>query len=551
MLRSKLRLVGAGEDSLLCVFWPPQNSIPDDMPGKCMAIPILLRENGILLAVPSGYLREEILKASADEEDDQSFFGPYKEFTSSLVEEDEQGEEYKLGLESPFMVLDLSSAALETLAEYDPVIDPSELIQPFSTDRPAAIVDVSESLPAILQWLETMGGRTNFLSAREEQDVPAKKAGTGAATKKANPKKITTAILAQQVEALTSQMQLIVAQQQELLNAQSQQTGRADAYAEPKIGVPVTSRLPPVSGGVPTAVQPLIPKTAQLVGPPPKVKQVTDAFPRPLGLPDTGEPLEEMAHVDQSPMAAALMQQSAALTSLVAHLTTGDPLSDLNASSSSGSSLSTKGVARRERLQQELASGSSNFFLQVQQQLFKKLYPARTLPRSEAELVGSGISMTTYLERFGGYKGKPDAAMTMWMLAHCMDCAAQQDHHRLREYLALTTACVEQAAMDGGWSLAWVMSLLEEPPVQVMAERSSGVSSLGRHFSPLIPPTWTAITLAYLKEVDLISSRKTEAKQPKGVPPKPADPSNPPPSPKRPRFPKKPKAEPPAKAAQN
>ena len=551
MLRSRLKLVGSGEDSLLCVYGPPVEAIPDDAPGSCMAIPVLLRESGILLAIPADYVLPHTLTDAAIVSDEDALFGPSKEFTAPLLEEDEQGNEFATGLEARFLVVDLSNEALESLREYDPVIDPSAVIQPFYTDRPGAIVDVSSSMQSITTWLESVGGRSNFLSAREEPEEPTVKPP---ATKKAGAKKLTTATLAQQVAGLATQMQALAAQQELLLQMQENQQKAIGMTADPpgpKVGLPVTTRLPSVSAGVVRPGNPsVVPKVAQLLGPPPRTR-ATEITRAPELIQDTGELLEDMQPTEGHSVSKAIMMQSAALTSLVAHLTSGDPLSELTASTSSGSSLSTRGVARREKLQQELASGSSNFFLQVQQQLFKKMFPARPLPRTESELIGSGISLTGYLERFGGYRNKPDAAMTMWMLGHAMDAAAQGDNHLVREYLALTTACVEQASMDGNWSLAWVMSLLEEPPIQVMADRSVSLSSLGRPFSPLVPPTWTAITLSYIKEMDILATRKNDAKAAKAATPKLTDPAPQAPSPKRPRFPRKPKAEQPPKAAAN
>lgn len=83
--------------------------------------------------------------------------------------------------------------------------------------------------------------------------------------------------------------------------------------------------------------------------------------------------------------------------------------------------------------------------------------------------------------------------------------------------------------------------LLEDPPNNLFADRMAPIAS-GRPFAPLVPPAWSATALSYLKEVDLLSSKKQEIKNPKGGPPKaaPADPENPKPK-GRPKFPKKPK----------
>lgn len=49
-------------------------------------------------------------------------------------------------------------------------------------------------------------------------------------------------------------------------------------------------------------------------------------------------------------------------------------------------SSSTKGTLKREKMQQDFAARRSSFFLQVQQQIFKKLHPSKLLPKSEEEL---------------------------------------------------------------------------------------------------------------------------------------------------------------------
>lgn len=87
-------------------------------------------------------------------------------------------------------------------------------------------------------------------------------------------------------------------------------------------------------------------------------------------------------------MLMALSQQSSALTALVAHLTAGggDPLLDFGSSSSSSSSTSTRGLLRREKLIADLSAGSSTFFLQFQQQLFRKMNPSMVAPKTEEDI---------------------------------------------------------------------------------------------------------------------------------------------------------------------
>jgi len=92
MRKSELRYVGEGGEGTLCVFTPPSEALPDDVPICCMAIPILNRSGGLMLAIPSNYLAPHVLidGALADE---SSMLGPSKEFSCIFLEEDETGGE--------------------------------------------------------------------------------------------------------------------------------------------------------------------------------------------------------------------------------------------------------------------------------------------------------------------------------------------------------------------------------------------------------------------------------------------------------------------------
>lgn len=207
-------------------------------------------------------------------------------------------------------------------------------------------------------------------------------------------------------------------------------------------------------------------------------------------------------------------------------------------------SSSMKGVQRREKLQSELASRSGNFYLLLTQQIHKKLHPGRALPRSEAEL--GGVSMLEYLEKSGGYKNQKTLGLIQWILAHAVDAAAQEDFAGAKEILALLAMSIEQANYDGGdWSVAYLVSLHEDPPIQLFQERSMQVSSTSRPFSPLIPPSWTATTLSYIKDLEVLANKKPDL-QKKNTSPAQKDPgsdASPTGSTKRkPRYPKRPKA---------
>ena len=76
-----------------------------------MAIPILLREGGVLLAVPSDYVLAHLL-LEAQTADEFSMLGPSKLIQSNLLEEDESGIEQRLDVTCRFLLLDVSNDSL-------------------------------------------------------------------------------------------------------------------------------------------------------------------------------------------------------------------------------------------------------------------------------------------------------------------------------------------------------------------------------------------------------------------------------------------------------
>ena len=193
--------------------------------------------------------------------------------------------------------------------------------------------------------------------------------------------------------------------------------------------------MPAVSLGLQT---PVVSKTAskalQMLGPPPK----TRASPviSGLGLGQFDEPYDPVSAPAETPD-QILSQQAVALNALVSHLVQGGDGLSLDFHSGGASSSSTKGTIKREKLQQDLASRQSSFFLALQQQIFRRLNPSAVLPRTEEEIQKRSPSLLTYLERYGGFRGQKEAGLTMWIFAHALDAAAGGDFHATKEYLAL------------------------------------------------------------------------------------------------------------------
>ena len=198
---------------------------------------------------------------------------------------------------------------------------------------------------------------------------------------------------------------------------------------------------------------------------------------------------------------AALAQQSTAITTLVAHLASqADPLGELG--STAVSSSSTKGVQRRERLQNEIACRSSTCYLQVMQQVHRRLHPGKPTPKTEADL--AGLSFLTYLEKSGGFRQNRDAGLQMWLMGHIMEAAAADDVWLMKERLALAVVALDQSVADRGeWTLGYLFSLAEDPPISMFQDKTSTTAPFGKPFSMLVPPTWSAICLAYVKAGDI------------------------------------------------
>ena len=91
----------------------------------------------------------------------------------------------------------------------------------------------------------------------------------------------------------------------------------------------------------------------------------------------------------------------------------------------------------------------------------------------------SGVSMTSYLEKHGSFRGQKEYGLIMWMLAHAMDSAAQGDFFATKEFLALLCASMDQAVLDGHWNIGYVIGLLEEPPGQMCCRSSTEQHQFG------------------------------------------------------------------------
>ena len=535
MERSSLRLADSVDPSLL-VLEVPAYLADGGEAVECFALPLLLRDGGILLALPTGVILSDLLVPDELVESTE-IVGPSKVFQASVYEEDDDGNVRRVSANARVLICDFLDSILQFCREYDPVTDSTSPIRGFMPESPLAIPLHQELTEAAAAWARSeTTGRVNFYSAREEQ-VNSPKATVA---KKATAKRLTNAALSEQLSALAAQVKLLAERQANLTTAPTV-SGPATS-ADPAGGqLPLLSggyKMPAVSAGFGTGTSAHPGKALALVGPPPKVRT---SAPPIAAIDEPYDPLDP----GLDPTAVALTQQAAAITTLVQHLVHGGDGLGLETGPNSGlSSSSTRGTQKRERLQQDLAARSSQFFMLVQQQIFKKMYPSRIIPKTEEDLASSGVSMLTYLERYGGYRGQREAGLSMWLLPHAMDCAAASDTHGTKEYLALLTMAMEQSVFDAGdWSVAYILSLVEDPPSVMFSDRMQSITASGRPFSPLVPAQLAAINLAYIKELEVLQTRRGElpSKNKKGgnKSTEGEDPAETPSPKRKPRFPRK------------
>ena len=356
----------------------PDFIAPFGVSNSVFGLPVKSRRGGMLLAVPLNALDEEKLVDELAAEG-EGLLGPSKSFVSELTTEEEEGGMSLLGVQCRFMVVDFSDDILMLSKEYNADEDETANILPFHSDYPTALPDLTDFEEKIREWVAAQNiGRAHFYSAREEPDTPPSfKAPT--AKKPAPPKRVTNAAMAEQLSALQAQVSALVNSQMPKPSVQ-EHAKAAEGQPEVSNGKPLGApKMPSLSGaflGPATATgMPSVQKAISLVGPPPKNMAAKGMVE------DEPASWKEGTLASGDPLLQVLAQQGSALTALVAHIAAGtDAMGDLSTSASSSQSTSTKGVQRREKLQNELAGGTSNFYHLLLQQLHRRLYPSRPVP---------------------------------------------------------------------------------------------------------------------------------------------------------------------------
>ena len=549
--------------------------IADEVDGSAFAVAlvVLRRESGLLLALPSQFFTEEVI-VPAMLAGPEEMLGPsiIKRLPASQIESFGGGPPPNVPeVEVDVLLMDFTSEVLPLLSPCDPSSPHWDMVH-FFHDSINEMFPIQDSLVAAAwEWISTptAGERVHFYSAdeevpecpiedEEEQDeearptpTPKRRADPSSTLggRKPNPKEAakdqskmkrpTVASLATSLEGLAQSIPALMAEMASL-------SERTQAVEESLSGGQRSSALRrPLGGsalgGSATASTP-IPDFLKVMPPPKTSKPKAVSIAAPTAAAAETEALveerEETTMGSSSDLAKAVLAQSTALTTLVGQLAGigGEAIGDL---SSNPLALTSRGAAGRARLQQELAQQKGVFFTSVYQQMSRRMSPATSSNATPQELAQRGVTATRYVERYGGFGRCRDLGQLMWQLSLIMDHLQNDNMDAAKDGAALMMVCLEQSALDGGQlDVGLLLALVEDPPSSLFTNRSVTPLSRGKAFAPLAEQRWITTALSYIKELDAISARRADVA---GASSKSTAAGGDPPNPK-PKVKRKPKA---------
>ena len=493
----------------------------EDGHKEALVFVVMKREAGLLLAVPDGFIPEEELGQANLAEAGGSVLGPSSVLVIPGVVA-EGGVDSPTGVDMNVLVVDMDASVVGQLRVADAVED---LAMGFDAEDPFSIPSPDVLVAKSLEWLssaglqqleanytpevtaESVAGTPKAAAPKRQRRKPA--GGATASGGGVQPKRATTASLAASMEtvlqtlpALTNQMQMLLSRQA-LEGSMKKGSSVSAVLSQPLGGSMVGGPVSTTPGEVAKIM-----KAPPKWGPPPKKSSVQVQH-----VPGARQEAEELALEKQemgesSSLAQAMMAQSVAITNLVAQIagSSGDPMVDLQ-----GQSSSTRGALGRARLQQELAAHKGTFFHSVVMSMARRMAPTMPAEQPYGELQMAGISGVRYLERFGGYGKQKELGILQYNIMTAFDFLMVGNVEAAKDTIALMAVMVEQASMDHGkFDLAQVLTFQEDPPSSIFMTRAASQVSRSRAFAPLADQKWITVSLAFLKELDTITTKRSE-----------------------------------------
>ena len=508
-----------GEPGLLILSVPAEFSASSS-DSECFAIPVMSRNGGFLLCIPRGVISEDTLIDCMSGDDTNSVLGPSKGIPVQLQEEGEEQAIVPVPGTFNVLLVDFADDALGWLRDYDPSVEILDGILAFSADHPFAIPVTSQLVPIAQEWVGSQGSeRANFYSAQEEQEPPPKMKATAKNVGKAKgtlPKRVTNAQMLEQMEAMVAQMKALSLRTEMLEQGKSSHAKDATVPGGGNIsGVPaVSAGLGIVSGPPATAFA----KYTTLVGPPPKVRG----------------PARPCSHRG-SFHCPGIVSTNSSTRPCVAPCQSKRPSHRYSWSRSSfyfykRCSEKGKDAARFGHGKHLLPSGHAA--------APQEASPFASLAEDHGRApTPFGLDLPREVGRFQACQGLRAADVVDWI---CGGCGSGWRFASSSREVGFVDG--GSGSERGGWRLddrllAFFGRRSSDFLVPGVQEKSSTMSPFGKPFSSLVPPQWSSVVLAFIKEMEVLQSRKPDS--PKKTA-KAVDPENPSPR-RKPRFPKRPR----------
>ena len=495
----------------------------EDGTVEAFSMVVMKRSGGFLLALPLDFLPpEEVLEGNSQV---AGPIGPSREFRVGGVVMD-GGQESPIGEEIPILVVDMDLAVASSLR---PIAAEEDIAVRFSSEDPHAYPQPGELVAKTFEWLQSFEPQMSAewypleVSAESAAGTPKRRAARpkqqaalpGGATPTGNgakQKRHTTASLAVSLQSVLEAIPALTDQVQRIADRQVEMEGRLTSNPS----VAALSR--PLSMNLPGGQSSTVSTVARELRSPPRTS-ARGAMSTPLRdvVPVHVEELQkEKEDAEPKDVTQAILAQSAALTALVAQLSSGqDPMHEL-----AGTTSGTRGAIGRAKLQAELALHRGTFFQSVVSSMARRMAPTASAEISYGQMLANGISGTRYLERFGGYGRQRELGLIQYQLMTMVDFVMAENWGAAKDTLGLLVVMVEQACLDQGkFDLAQMLTLSEDPPAGVYTNRQLSQVSRAKSFAPLADQRWVTVALAFLKELDTITTKRSElllASQPGG-----------------------------------
>ena len=486
----------------------------DDGEAECSVHVLMKREGGVLLALPGAFLPEWIVSAGNLGEEGAVFGPSFRTVVPAVLVED--GVVPITGDNVEVLVVDCLPEVLTHMRRHHVS---EEIAFSYDEDAPSNVPSLDALMPAVRSWLEGVPDLAAFYTPEEEDLTPAarpkRQPGRRAMPTEsgARPKRPTTAALAVEIQQLVefmpklSQQLADLSQRQDLVESRILPYQSASSVASQPLGKALDLQPPPPLGALAKAVG-APPRTAThqslgllaSVSPPSKSVEAPEAEKPSLAA--------GLSRSEDSSLAQAVLEQSRVLTSLAAQIAAqhGDPMAEL-----SGPTTGTRGAAGCAKLQTELALHRGTFFQSVLQQMARRMAPTSSADLAPSALLSRGISGLRYLERFGGYGRQRELGQLQFQVMTAFGYLMEENIPAVKDTIALLAVSIEQSCLDNGrMDLATRLCLQEDPPSAIFQNRVLSATSRARSFAPLADQRWVTSSLAFLKEMEVITSKRAE-----------------------------------------